>query len=245
MGTGNRPAHSAGNARDCGISAVRFQRRGARMSAMALTFYYGSGSPFAWKVWLALEHKGIAYDFKLLSFDRGDHRTPEYLAINPRGKVPAIVDDGFALWESGAILEYLEERYPEPPLLPQDLQGRATVRRLAAEAEGHFSALQRRLFELAFGKSPASEDDIAAVKSAWAAELQRWEVYLGDREHLAGALSLADFVAYPYIRSLLRADERRPEFAVSEVIPPGVRGWMSRIAALPYHDRTLPPHWRG
>src|SRR5262245_47841317 len=76
-------------------------------SIMALTFYYGSGSPFAWKVWLTLEHKAIPYDFKLLSFDRGDTKKPEYLAVNPRGQVPTIVDDGFALWESTAITEYL------------------------------------------------------------------------------------------------------------------------------------------
>ena len=74
---------------------------------MALTFYYGSGSPFAWRVWLALEHKQIAYELKVLSFDRGDTRTPEFLAINPRGRVPTIVHDGFKLWESLAILEYL------------------------------------------------------------------------------------------------------------------------------------------
>src|SRR5215470_10116323 len=87
---------------------------------MALTFYYGSGSPFAWKVWLTLEHKRIGYDFRLLSFDRGDLKTPEFRAVNPRGQVPAIVDDGFALWESMAIVEYLEVRYPQQPLLPQD-----------------------------------------------------------------------------------------------------------------------------
>ena len=66
---------------------------------MALTFYFGSGSPFAWKVWLALEHKGIAYTPKRLSFDADETRKPEFLAINPRGRVPTIVDDGFALYE--------------------------------------------------------------------------------------------------------------------------------------------------
>src|SRR5262249_4157483 len=78
-------------------------------ATMALTFYYGSGSPFAWRVWLALEHKHIPYTFKRMQFDNGDLHTPEYLAINPRHKVPAIVDDGFALYESAAIVEYLED----------------------------------------------------------------------------------------------------------------------------------------
>ena len=61
---------------------------------MALTFYYGSGSPYAWKVWLALEHKGIPYEFKLLSFDAGDTKKPEFLQVNPRAQVPAILLSG-------------------------------------------------------------------------------------------------------------------------------------------------------
>lgn len=64
---------------------------------MALTFYYGSGSPYAWRVWLALEHKAIAYDLKTISFSAGDLKKPEFLKINPRHKVPAITDDNLAL----------------------------------------------------------------------------------------------------------------------------------------------------
>jgi hypothetical protein len=53
-----------------------------------LTFYYGSGSPYAWRVWLALEIKGFAYEMKTLSFDAGEHKQPGFLALNPRGRVP-------------------------------------------------------------------------------------------------------------------------------------------------------------
>ena len=60
---------------------------------MSLTFYYGSGSPYAWKVWLTLEHKAIPYEFRLLSFDRGDTKAPAFLDVNPRGRVPTFVDD--------------------------------------------------------------------------------------------------------------------------------------------------------
>ena len=101
------------------------------MRRVPLTFYYGSGSPYAWRVWLAIEYKHIAAELRTMSFAAGDLKTPEYAAINPRRRVPAIVDDGFALYESVAILEYLDEIKPEPPLLPKDAPGRARVRGLA------------------------------------------------------------------------------------------------------------------
>src|SRR5262245_39875938 len=101
---------------------------------MALTFYYGSGSPFAWRVWLALEHKGIMYDLRTMSFSGGDLRKPEFRAINPRSRVPTIDDDGFALYESVAIVEYLDEKYGGPKLFPGDTRGRALVRRLVQES---------------------------------------------------------------------------------------------------------------
>lgn len=69
---------------------------------MSIKFHYLSGSPFSWKVWLALEHKALTYDIQVLKVDAGDLKRPEYLAISPHGKAPAIVVDGFALYESSA-----------------------------------------------------------------------------------------------------------------------------------------------
>src|SRR5476649_1926374 len=114
---------------------------------MALDFYYGSGFPYAWRVWLALEHKAIPYNFKLMSFDAGDTEKPEYKKINPRQKVPTIVDDGFALYESSAIVEYLEDKmHGTAPLLSADLRERATQRRLIRETDDYFFAPLRKIF---------------------------------------------------------------------------------------------------
>src|SRR5216117_3098752 len=93
-----------------------------------IRFYYGSASPFSWRVQLVLEEKGLDYEPVLLSFDKGEHKSPEHLARSPHGKVPALEDDGLRLYESFAIVEYLEERYPTPPTLPGDPAGRAQVR---------------------------------------------------------------------------------------------------------------------
>jgi glutathione S-transferase len=214
---------------------------------MALTFYYGSGSPYAWKVWLALEHKGIPYDFKLLSFDAGDLKKPEFLKVNPRGQVPAIVHDGFALWESTAIVEYLEEAFPHQPLLPMDSRDRATTRRLMLEADHHLSAAGGDLFDLTLYREKNQAEDrgtIAAAQEKILAELARWDGYL-TRDFLAGPLTLADFTAFPYIRLLRRIDQRQPQNGLGERIPKRVQGWMARIEALPYYAKTVPPHWKG
>ena len=214
---------------------------------MALTFYCGSGSPYAWKVWLTLEHKQIPYDFKLLSFDRGDLKTPEFRAVNPRGQVPAIVDNGLALWESMAIVEYLEERYPQQPLLPRDAAARATVRRLMLEADHHLYPAQTDLMNATLYRAADTAEDparIAEGQGKLLEELARWDALLtGD--YLAGPLSLADFTAYPYVRLVRRLGERQPKTALGDRVPARLRGWMQRIEALPYYAKTIPPHWKG
>ena len=214
---------------------------------MALTFYCGSGSPYAWKVWLTLEHKRIPYDFRLLSFDRGDLRTPEFRAVNPRGQVPAIVDDGFALWESMAIVEYLEERYPQQPLMPRDAAARATVRRLMLEADNHLYAAQSDLMDATLYRTAGTAEDptrIAAGQGKLLQELLHWDALLVG-EYLAGALSLADFTAYPYVRLVRRIDDRQPNNGLGDRLPARLAAWMRRIEALPYYAKTIPPHWKG
>jgi glutathione S-transferase len=213
---------------------------------MALTFYFGSGSPFAWKVWLVLEHKGIAYAPKRLSFDKDETRTSEFLAINPRGRVPAIVDDGFALYESNAICEYLEEKYPQNPLLPKDVKGRALVRRLIGECEDGLykpgSDLMSKVLYVAADKRDAKA--IGEAKAKLRDELAYWTDYLkGD--FFAGALSLADFAIYPYLRMPIRVEERAPGHGLKrEDLPANLAAWMKRIEALPHFDKTIPPHWK-
>ncbi|UQA54635.1 glutathione S-transferase family protein [Polyangium aurulentum] len=213
---------------------------------MAISFYYGSGSPYAWKVWLALEHKQIPYEFRLLSFDRGDTRAPEFLAINPRGKIPVLVHDGVAIAESNAIVEYLEERFPERPLLPRDPAARALVRQLAAEADGYLHEPQRSLFQETLYRKEEERDParIAEVQTELLEELSRWDARLtGD--WLAGELSLADFTAYPHIRAVRRVDDRMPAHGLGDRMPPRVAAWMKRVEALPYYEKTIPPHWKG
>src|SRR5438128_2337226 len=213
---------------------------------MALTFYCGSGSPFAWKVWLVLEHKNIPYEFRLLSFDKEETKAPSFLALNPRGQVPTIVDDGFALWESAAIAEYLEERHPQKPLLPKDAKGRAIARRMVAEADSYLPKTIGELTSLVlFRKEPATPAEIAQAQEVALAELSRLEAQLTG-PFLAGALSLADFTAFPWVRMLGRIEQRQPGKGIASArLPAKVRAWVTQVESLPYYEKTIPPHWKG
>ncbi|HZK90479.1 MAG TPA: maleylacetoacetate isomerase [Stellaceae bacterium] len=91
-----------------------------------------SRSSAAFRVRIALNLKGLAYDDAFIHLRRGDQRGGDYLAVNPQGLVPALEIDGRTLIQSMAIVEYLDETHPEPPFLPADPAARARVRALAA-----------------------------------------------------------------------------------------------------------------
>ncbi len=212
---------------------------------MPLTFYYASGSPYAWRVWLALEHKQLTYDLQTMSFSAGDLRTPEFLAINPRHRVPALVDDAFSLYESAAIVEYLDEKYPGPTLFPGDTQQRAIVRRLVREADEYFAdAMDELLHEILFKPQEKwSTERIQRGRQRLADELAVWEgLVRGD--FVAGPVSAADYTLYPMVALTLRCDKKKPDLAVNSLVGPRLSAWMERIEALPYFRKTWPPHWK-
>ncbi len=214
---------------------------------MALTLYYGSGSPYSWRVQLALGHKGIDYEPRLLSFSKGEHRTPEMLKRNPRGRVPVLDDDGFSLYESAAIVEYLEERFPDrPALFPGDTRARALVRREREEADAYFGAPSEVLSGELFFK-PREQWERPRIDRARAElfeELARREGAL-DGEFLAGPLSAADFTLYPFVALMARHELKDPTLELTRAVGPKLRAWMQRIEALPYFEATYPPHWRS
>ena len=99
------------------------------MSKTLLHGYFRSSAAF--RVRIALNLKKIAYEQAFRHLRKGEQRAPDFLRINPQGLVPALEIDGHALTQSLAIIEYLEETRPQPPLLPKDAVGRARVRALA------------------------------------------------------------------------------------------------------------------
>lgn len=97
---------------------------------MKLFNYFRSSASF--RVRIALELKGLPYEYLPVHLPKGEHKQEQYAAVSPSGLVPTLVtDDGQLLSQSMAIIEYLDETHPEPPLLPRDAMGRARVRALA------------------------------------------------------------------------------------------------------------------
>lgn len=212
-----------------------------------ITFYSGSGSPYAWRVQLALEHKALPYERTMLSFSAGDTRKPEFVALNPRHRVPVIVDGDFVLYESNAIVEYLEDAYAGrgQPLFPGDARTRALVRRLIAEADSYFDKATDPVVEEAFSKKPEERDAarLASALGTLGEETALFTRYMrGD--FLAGPLSAADFALYPLVAFLDRCALKLPGFDPKSVMTPQFAAWKARVEALPYFDKTYPPHWR-
>jgi glutathione S-transferase len=216
---------------------------------MALTLYYGSGSPYAWRAQLALEHKALPYELKVLSFSAGDTRKPEFIALNPRHQVPTLVDGDFVLYESNAIIEYLDEAYPGrgAPLLPGDARSRAIVRRLVLEVDNYFNKAAEPLLDQAFWKKPEERDaqKITEGRKSVVDELVMFtNAMRGD--FLAGPLSAADFAFYPLVAFLYRAQKMKlPDLDADGMLTPQLRAWKARVEALPFFEKTVPPHWKA
>ena len=215
---------------------------------MSLILYYGSGSPWAWRVQLALEHKRLGYERKVLSFAAGDTRKPEFIALNPRHRVPVLVDGDFVLYESNAIVEYLDDAYPASgsPLFPGDARTRALARRLIEEVDNYFDEAIDPLTTQAFAKKPEERDpqQIANGRQAVIAEAELFTKSMrGD--YLAGPLSAADFAFYPLVAFLKRCQLKLPDLDADGMLTPQLLAWKARIERLPYFDKTIPPHWKA
>ena len=221
---------------------------------MAIEVFWGSGSPFAWRVLLALEAKGLAYESRLLEFSKGDNRTPAYLALNPRGQVPVLRDGGYVVYESIAILAYLESKYPEPPLFGATPEETGTIWRAVCEATAYLEQpVDAFILPIYRGQlqDPAIERAVRATLPPIQAELARLEATLRDRDWLATSrLSAADIAVFPFIQSLLRAAGKPAAAALDhgltpfETRYPRIAAWLARVEAMPGYDRTYPPHWR-
>ena len=112
---------------------------------MAIDVFWGSGSPYSWRVLLALEHKGLPYTSHLLSLDMQEHKSPHMLALNPRGRVPTLKDGDYVVFESLAILYYLDRKYPAKPLFGDSPEEGAVIMRVCCEYQAYIEPYLTRI----------------------------------------------------------------------------------------------------
>ena len=220
---------------------------------MAIELYWGSGSPFAWRVMLTLELKGLAYESKLLEFSKGEHKTPAYMQLNPRGKVPTLRDGEFVVYESLAIMSYLDRKYPTPPLFGATAEDTGLIWQAISECDSYFATAGDKVVRpMFFGKGLDKVDEIRQAAAAIRQELKTLDARLANQIWLVGqTITAADIAIFPMIQLILRAASKEAAqpfdlgFAPLTRNFPHVAKWGERIEALPNYQRTFPPHWRA
>ena len=175
---------------------------------MRLYSFFRSSAAF--RVRIALNLKGVAYETESVDLPRGAHRAPEFLAMNPQATIPVLDDDGVILWQSLAILEYLDTRYPEPRLIPAEPVARAHVQALAQAIVCEIHPLNNlRVLRYLRGELELDEDAVQRWYHHWIAETFRGLEALVARSGSArccfgDALSIADVCLVPQIYNARR-----------------------------------------
>jgi glutathione S-transferase len=188
--------------------------------------------PFCQKVRVVLAEKDLEYDTYPVDLRAGAQRTPEFLKLNPYGKVPVLIDEETVVYDSTIINEYLEDEYPIPRLLPDDSAGRAKARLLEDYCDTSF--IPSADFVMLQFTKPEAERDQERLKR-YQLEVQRGlarlEGLLEGKEYLVGSFSLADIAFVPRVLIL-------PQLGVEiDVRLRNVTAWIDRLRERPSVQR--------
>jgi glutathione S-transferase len=194
-----------------------------------LKLYDYPDCPFCQKVRVVLAEKDLEYEKVLVDLRKQEQKTPEFLRLNPYGKVPVLIDEDEVIYDSTIINEYLEDEYPLPRLMPEDSQGRALVRLLEDYCDNSFIPPTTML--LSQLRKPEGERDTQRVEQA-RDELRRCLYFLRDRldgnDYLVGPeFTLADAAFAPRMMVIGRLGfEFEPALA-------SVQTWLERVRSRP------------
>ena len=217
-----------------------------------LKFYYKTLSLYSRPVWIALLEKQLSFQSIELALD-GDQWQPEFLAINPFGRVPVLVDNDFAVFESLTILDYLEFKYPTLALLPTDIETLTIVRMVEMITLHELIPAM-----LALIRVTDNENTIERANQQIISMLNFLEKHLNNSLYIAGdRISLAEVVAgsiilwlpsisislsnYPRVESWSDRLMQRPSWQATQPDPEITQDWLKRIQKLP---KVRQRHWR-
>lgn len=201
-----------------------------------ITLYEHPLSPYAQKVKIALREKGIRFEARTPGgLGSGGDLDDEFLAANPRLEVPVLVDGDVSLFDSTIILEYLEDRHPEPALLPEEPLDRARARTIEEVVDTHYEAITWGLAEVRYFRRARGElaERLETAAAEQLGRLHAWlEDRLGDSPWLVtGACGWGDLCAAPFVNAA-RGFELGPE--------PGsaLADWLVRVNERPSVQMT-------
>ena len=203
---------------------------------MAIKLYHDVPSTNSDRVKIALAEKGLAWEGIWVKLSKREQKSPEHLKRNPYGKIPVLDDDGKILFESCIINEYLEEKYPNPPLMPKEPYLRARGRILVDYALNYLHEPYWALRgEIMMKKNEAERDQkiISETRTELVKRLAYLETELGDKPFMLGEFSLVDIDIFP----------RFPRMESFGVIPspslPRLSAWYERMKQRPSVQPTL------
>ena len=191
-----------------------------------LTLFDDAFSPYARKVRIALYEKDIP--FERVRALHGDCNRTDFLDVNPRAEVPALVDGDFALYDSTVICEYLEDRNPEPRLYPASARLRAKCRLVEDLADTQLDAAMYAIALVEFGRQerhPAMHDAAARDMTRLYDELER---QLGDGDFFCGTYSIADVAVVPHVAAATFLG-----FGLDPARHPRLLAWQARVQERP------------
>ena len=212
-----------------------------------LTLYIGNKNYSSWSMrpWVLLKQAGIAFDEVMVRFDSFNSPDSEFkraiLAVNPGGRVPVLVDDGFAVWDTLAIAEYVAEKFPDKKLWPQDAQARGRARSVCAEMHSGFGALRSACpmnieaqlatpGAIAWRDQPAVRADVQRIINMWT---QLLETHKGPM--LFGEFTIADAYFAPVCMRIrnyaLPVPGHITDYIRRVCALPGVKAWMDDALA--------------
>jgi glutathione S-transferase len=222
---------------------------------MSYEIYWISGSPYAWSVLLALELKGLEYTSRLLDRGRDEHKAPQFLAINPRGKVPLLKCGETVISETPAILAYLEAKHPQPPLFGASPEETGHIWQLVSEIESYVRGPVADGVSGPIFRGQVKDGYGAAILKAArgpAHDALSWvDETLNGAAYFAGStITAADIILLPVMQALARAAGKdvaaHLDLAIlpMEETYPGIAAWLARMETLPGYGNSYPPHWR-
>jgi glutathione S-transferase len=190
-----------------------------------LTLFDDVFSPYARKVRIALYEKDVP--FERVRALHGDCNRTDFVSVNPRAEVPALVDGDFSLYDSTVICEYLEDRYPDPALYPTDPRARATCRLIEDLADTQLDAAMYTVAIVEMGRGETNGELHEAARR----DLERLYRDLEHRiesDFFCGSFSLADIAVLPHIMAATFLG-----FPVDPTRQPKLAAWMERAQARP------------